>query len=76
MMSLINKLIHRWKYRNKWQRSIFIGNTSRTFIFSKPATKEEIETLQQWKIKTVLDGIIEKHHGLSAKILYNKSRDY
>ena len=73
---MFKRLWHKWKYRNKVQREYFIGNSSRQFILSKPPTSLEIQKLIDWKKEVLLEGIIEKHHGLSRKILYSMSRDY
>ena len=73
---MFKKLWHKWKYRNKFQREYFIGNSSRKFIFSNSPTSLELQKLSDWRKSVILEGIIEKHHGLSGKILHDIDKGY
>ncbi len=71
---MIKKLWNKFKFRNKYQREIWLGNSSKKFIFSKPPTSLELQNLMDWKSSIILEGIVEKHHGLWASMLYKRSR--
>ena len=74
---MFKRLWHKLKYRNKKDNSVSLQDiVDDCCVYDCPHSRarKQIDSSSKTKVESILEGVIEKHHGLYASIMYKRSR--